>query len=217
MNRDTVGSVGLFGRHLGFTRSNPGIRTFRHAVALDERRRRFQPNLCGDGDAAWSLLNAQLGRKKAQEYSESLETLAITRSRRNSTSDAFTRGRRNSIAIPPSRAGSIHAVTEEPEVGQTLSPTSNLTRHPSLRRRPSGTGATFGHLSAPREALQRSRSFSDLPRLNSVFTSQESPNEKAVPEPDSSSDEHSRTEAYKEVWFAGCHSGELHFVVQVDF
>ncbi|KAG8957907.1 hypothetical protein FRC00_003314 [Tulasnella sp. 408] len=44
-NRDTVASCGLFGRHLPFTASNHIIRVFRHALALDERRSKFKPNL----------------------------------------------------------------------------------------------------------------------------------------------------------------------------
>ncbi|KAG8923503.1 hypothetical protein FRC00_006176 [Tulasnella sp. 408] len=41
---DTVSSVGIKGRHLPFTSSNTIIRTFRHALSLDERRAKFQPN-----------------------------------------------------------------------------------------------------------------------------------------------------------------------------
>lgn len=43
---DTVASVGLFmSRSLPFTVSNTAIRTFRHAVSLDERRAKFRPNM----------------------------------------------------------------------------------------------------------------------------------------------------------------------------
>ncbi|KJA17889.1 hypothetical protein HYPSUDRAFT_205861 [Hypholoma sublateritium FD-334 SS-4] len=42
---DTVNSVGLIPRRLPFTTSNTIIRTFRHAVALDERRAKFKANL----------------------------------------------------------------------------------------------------------------------------------------------------------------------------
>ncbi|KAF4596087.1 hypothetical protein EYR38_007461 [Pleurotus pulmonarius] len=42
---DTVNSVGLIPRRLPFTTSNTIVRTFRHAVALDERRAKFKPNL----------------------------------------------------------------------------------------------------------------------------------------------------------------------------
>ncbi|KAJ7207516.1 hypothetical protein GGX14DRAFT_635358 [Mycena pura] len=41
---DTVSSVGFVPRRLPFTRSNTNVRYFRHAMALDERRARFQPN-----------------------------------------------------------------------------------------------------------------------------------------------------------------------------
>lgn len=43
---DTVSSVGgIISRTLPFTSCNMAIRTFRHALALDERRAKFQPNL----------------------------------------------------------------------------------------------------------------------------------------------------------------------------
>ncbi|TFK33616.1 hypothetical protein BDQ12DRAFT_766453 [Crucibulum laeve] len=42
---DTVNSVGLFPRRLPFTTSNTIVRTFRHAVSLDERRAKFKANL----------------------------------------------------------------------------------------------------------------------------------------------------------------------------
>jgi hypothetical protein len=44
-SRDTVNSVGLIPRRLPFTTSNTIVRTFRHAVALDERRSKFKANL----------------------------------------------------------------------------------------------------------------------------------------------------------------------------
>ena len=44
---DTVSSVGWFGNplHLPYTANNPAIRIGRHAVAIDERRAFFRPNL----------------------------------------------------------------------------------------------------------------------------------------------------------------------------
>ncbi|KAJ7468103.1 hypothetical protein FB451DRAFT_1340416 [Mycena latifolia] len=42
---DTVDSVGLIPRNLPWTTSNAIIRTFRHAVSLDERRVKFKPSL----------------------------------------------------------------------------------------------------------------------------------------------------------------------------
>ncbi|OSD00889.1 hypothetical protein PYCCODRAFT_1436952 [Trametes coccinea BRFM310] len=49
---DTVDSVGVIPRRLPFTSSNKSIRVFRHALALDERRARFQPNLFKRGSKA---------------------------------------------------------------------------------------------------------------------------------------------------------------------
>ncbi|KAF8643150.1 hypothetical protein AX16_009194 [Volvariella volvacea WC 439] len=40
---DTVNSVGLIPRRLPFTTSNTIVKTFRHALALDERRAKFKP------------------------------------------------------------------------------------------------------------------------------------------------------------------------------
>ncbi|PPQ95701.1 hypothetical protein CVT26_008382 [Gymnopilus dilepis] len=42
---DTVNSVGLIPRRLPFTTSNTVVKTFRHAIALDERRAKFKANL----------------------------------------------------------------------------------------------------------------------------------------------------------------------------
>ncbi|KAF8226438.1 hypothetical protein L208DRAFT_1301875 [Tricholoma matsutake] len=42
---DTVNSVGLIPRRLPFTTSNTIVRTFRHALSLDERRAKFKANL----------------------------------------------------------------------------------------------------------------------------------------------------------------------------
>ncbi|CAL1694705.1 unnamed protein product [Somion occarium] len=42
---DTVTSVGLIPRTLPFTTSNTSVRTFRHAVSLDEHRAKFKANL----------------------------------------------------------------------------------------------------------------------------------------------------------------------------
>ncbi|KAF8878551.1 hypothetical protein BD779DRAFT_1447630 [Infundibulicybe gibba] len=41
---DTVNSVGLIPKRLPFTSSNQSVRTFRHALALDERRAKFKAN-----------------------------------------------------------------------------------------------------------------------------------------------------------------------------
>ncbi|KAJ6500953.1 hypothetical protein C8R45DRAFT_820393 [Mycena sanguinolenta] len=50
---ETVNSVGIFPRRLPFTTSNTIVRTFRHAVSLDERRAKFKANL-------WNRPNKQV-------------------------------------------------------------------------------------------------------------------------------------------------------------
>ena len=42
--RDSVGAVGIRGTGCNFSTTNTNIKTFRHALALDERRARFQAN-----------------------------------------------------------------------------------------------------------------------------------------------------------------------------
>lgn len=46
--RDSVNSVGLFPNRLPFTIKNSGIRVYRHAVSLDERRTKFKASLTPD-------------------------------------------------------------------------------------------------------------------------------------------------------------------------
>lgn len=45
LDRDTVNSVGFIPKRLPFTTSNTIVRTFRHAISLDERRAKFKANL----------------------------------------------------------------------------------------------------------------------------------------------------------------------------
>ncbi|RDX42988.1 hypothetical protein OH76DRAFT_1361801 [Lentinus brumalis] len=58
---DTVDSVGIIPHRLPFTRSNTAIQTFRHALALDERRVRFRPALYAPASAADAKLGTQPG------------------------------------------------------------------------------------------------------------------------------------------------------------
>ncbi|KAG8953853.1 hypothetical protein FRC04_001483 [Tulasnella sp. 424] len=65
---DTVSAVGVvWPRHLPFSSANTTIKTFRHALSLDERRVRFQPNLWhreagGEAAAKRDPEHASLGR-----------------------------------------------------------------------------------------------------------------------------------------------------------
>ncbi|KDR71517.1 hypothetical protein GALMADRAFT_74846 [Galerina marginata CBS 339.88] len=54
---DTVSSVGLIPRRLPFTTSNTVVKTFRHAVALDERRAKFKANLWNKPNETEQLLS----------------------------------------------------------------------------------------------------------------------------------------------------------------
>ncbi|KAF8516231.1 hypothetical protein JB92DRAFT_3114279 [Gautieria morchelliformis] len=59
---DTVNSVGVIPRRLPFTASNSSIRTFRHAISLDEHRAKFKANVYNQLTAK----EAKLGTKKGE-------------------------------------------------------------------------------------------------------------------------------------------------------
>ncbi|KAJ3789554.1 hypothetical protein GGU10DRAFT_343154 [Lentinula aff. detonsa] len=61
---DTVNSVGIFPRRLPFTTSNTIVRTFRHAVSLDERRAKFKANLWNRPNANEETLGISSSKKK---------------------------------------------------------------------------------------------------------------------------------------------------------
>ncbi|KAJ7615948.1 hypothetical protein FB45DRAFT_935001 [Roridomyces roridus] len=54
---DTVNSVGVIPKRLPFTTSNTIVRTFRHALSLDERRAKFKANLWNRPTARESVLS----------------------------------------------------------------------------------------------------------------------------------------------------------------
>ncbi|KAJ3522503.1 hypothetical protein NMY22_g11861 [Coprinellus aureogranulatus] len=66
---DTVNSVGIIPRRLPFTASNTMVRTFRHAIALDERRGKFKVNVWNRPTDEEQLLSItdQEAAKKAQK------------------------------------------------------------------------------------------------------------------------------------------------------
>ena len=64
--RDTVDSVGFIPKRLPFTTSNNIVRTFRHAVSLDERRSKFKMDL-------WSTATEdeqKLSNQKPEHFQE---------------------------------------------------------------------------------------------------------------------------------------------------
>lgn len=70
---DTVSSVGLIPRTLPFTASNTSIKTFRHAISLDERRAKFKANLFNKPQKFEASLGTQPGdMSKSQDPGDSL-------------------------------------------------------------------------------------------------------------------------------------------------
>ncbi|KAF9565098.1 hypothetical protein CPC08DRAFT_630430 [Agrocybe pediades] len=64
---DTVCSVGLIPRHMPFTTSNTVVKTFRHAVSLDERRAKFKANLWNRPNAVEENLSISDKQKKKKK------------------------------------------------------------------------------------------------------------------------------------------------------
>ena len=69
--RDTVSSVGFIPKRLPFTTSNTHVRTFRHAVSLDEHRAKFKANLWNRPTAD----EANLGTHSEDESEEIFRSL----------------------------------------------------------------------------------------------------------------------------------------------
>ena len=82
--RDTVNSVGYWTtKSLPFTAYNPMVRTFRHAVALDERRAKFRTNLWSPSNKTLTPGESGLSdkdkaiKKLIDEKSKGLETTHV--------------------------------------------------------------------------------------------------------------------------------------------
>ncbi|KAF9492303.1 hypothetical protein BDN71DRAFT_1591710 [Pleurotus eryngii] len=68
----TVNSVGLIPRRLPFTTSNTIVRTFQHAIALDERRAKFKPNLWNRPNTKeQTLITSDRNRKAHKKHGHS--------------------------------------------------------------------------------------------------------------------------------------------------
>ncbi|CAK5265619.1 unnamed protein product [Mycena citricolor] len=67
---DTVSSVGFVPRRLPFTRNNTNVRYFRHAIALDEHRARFQPNFWHRPSPDDLLLGVQKGEMPRSRHTQ---------------------------------------------------------------------------------------------------------------------------------------------------
>jgi len=68
-----VDSVGLIPKRLPFTTSNTIVRTFRHAVSLDERRAKFKPNLWNRPTEAEQKLGFEDLQQRLQNLQEQLK------------------------------------------------------------------------------------------------------------------------------------------------
>lgn len=72
--RDTVDSVGIIPKRLPFTTSNTIVRTFRHAVSLDERRAKFKANLWNRPTSEEAMLGTVSSRPTIDDPSSLLQS-----------------------------------------------------------------------------------------------------------------------------------------------
>ncbi|KAF8758689.1 hypothetical protein RHS01_02885 [Rhizoctonia solani] len=85
---DTVSSVGLlWPRHLPFTSSNSIVKTFRHAVSLDERRAKFKQNVW-HVDSPTPHRNKPKSKKGDANTAVAVATLSLQGGAENNASDA---------------------------------------------------------------------------------------------------------------------------------
>ncbi|KAJ6585647.1 hypothetical protein B0H19DRAFT_1110361 [Mycena capillaripes] len=71
---DTVNAVGFIPKRLPFTMSNNIVRTFRHAVSLDERRAKFKPNLWNRPNDKEKLLSISDQKRNQQANAKAAAT-----------------------------------------------------------------------------------------------------------------------------------------------
>ncbi|KAG8958743.1 hypothetical protein FRC00_002339 [Tulasnella sp. 408] len=142
---DTVSAVGvLWPRHLPFSSANTTIKTFRHALSLDERRARFQPNLWhreaeDEAAARRDPEHASLGR----HFHPVAEVVDEVRSFKTDVQEAECRGKANEKA---------HREADEKEGGATDAPHAEQ-GSPSGSSAPSSSRGSQD--SAPRHSHER--------------------------------------------------------------
>lgn len=172
-----MASVGLFGRHFGFTRHNPGIKIFRHAVALDERRIKFLPSLCRETRESRELQESGSKRRGTESV------WFATRRRQASPSKPFkNEGRRDT------QSSDAVATTNTQTSEDVVSPTLNHEDSPGNKNRVRNTMSSQFEVTVLTQAIQKKVRF--------------------VGEKQESSEDSPPGDGYREVWFAGCHSGE---------
>jgi len=183
-SRDTVDSVGLIPKRLPFTTSNTIVKTFRHALSLDERRSKFKANL-------WNRptkTEVNLGLPDPEPNSPNVLTPTASnnlddKDKNPRSKDTTLESDDISVFFPDNgkgkkkkRTGDFDAVLEEEK--EPSSPTGKngkLLKKPQQRR-----GVTLGF-----------RSIDSNDRLMNTFERMYS--------------QGARQTDVEEVWFAGCH------------
>jgi uncharacterized protein (DUF2235 family) len=112
--RDTVDSVGIIPRRLPFSMSNTIVRTFRHAIALDERRAKFKPSF-------WAKLSHKESHlsytDQADERREKREQARKTHSKKSSKDGKEGHDTKNCLVSLENRYSAVkHAPTDVEEV-----------------------------------------------------------------------------------------------------
>lgn len=125
---DTVASVGLFPTFLPFTKSNTAIKTFRHALSLDEHRAKFKPS-CYEritrGEAArgdWRVPVRRLGKAVGAGAMGKKETAKEKKESAKEKDEVAARGR--SLT---KKGSAIRSEEEEETVKKTLTKTTTMT------------------------------------------------------------------------------------------
>lgn len=175
-----MASVGLFGRHYGYTRSNPNIKIFRHALALDERRGKFLPSPCIDP------LSQSDESTKDSRLDVTTESRKLWLEEKKAEAPAGLLPQDNSRLAPPT--GEAEPTTP----GQTLQ--ANHT----------DDDITVTVVSHVQDGSREELSGQVQDGAEEGASNNGQGNETVVGE---ELETHANIARYKEVWFAGCHSG----------
>ncbi|KAL0577270.1 hypothetical protein V5O48_004727 [Marasmius crinis-equi] len=114
---DTVNSVGLIPKRLPFTTSNNHVRTFRHAVSLDERRAKFKANLWNHPTEH----EAKLGLQRKRHHHTRAEPHEEASASSKSHSQSHHSGHKNTLKALErkfSKDGNLPTDIEEPNLAR---------------------------------------------------------------------------------------------------
>lgn len=232
--RDTVASVGLVPKNLPFTQSNTAIRTFRHALALDEHRVKFKPSLHRwltpeEQKRKDSLMPQAKSRKgtidlKAEVLKEKAEARKKERETGKSSKGQGNNAKAKRQGSPSKKKHwrvvsdtAVEKAEEELVLLKTKSaePTPVDDKDASPLENARVTAVSEAAISRSSGSLSRRRDA--LKKFASEFGHGGSPSEERV-QKESPTDLKEKLEAQfldrsqptnvKEVWFAGCHCGK---------